>query len=122
MDLCQLNVLLILDHHQSKNTDTTFGVYKRQDWHLSMGNKVMQFDGNKMTLTVDDTEYKLTPGLETLIMLKHPRPTQFNSNDYEAYKSLVAQTKVKSFPNIAGTARPHEENGYTWGKDSRRRI
>ena len=97
---------LILDH-QSKNTDTTFGVYKRQDGHLSMGSKVVQFDGNKKTLTVDYTEYKLTPGLEALIMLKHPRPTQFNSNDYKAYKSLVAQTKVKPFPKIAGTARPH---------------
>ena len=38
---------------------------------------------------------------------KHPRPTQYNSNDYKTYKSLVAQTKVKSFPNMAGTARPH---------------
>ena len=30
-----------------------------------------------------------------------------NGNDYRAYKSLVAQTKVKSFPNPAGAARPH---------------
>ena len=60
----------------------------------------MQIDGNK-TLTVDDAEYKLTPGLEALIMLKHPRPTQFNNNDYKAYKSLDAQTRVKSFPNKA---------------------
>ena len=40
-------------------------------------------------------------------MLKHPRPTQYSSNDYKAYKSLVAQTKVTSFPNMVGTARPH---------------
>ena len=72
-----------------------------------MGNKIVQFDGNKKTLTVDDTEYKLSPGLEALVMLKHPRPTQFNSNDYQVYKSLVTQTKVKSFPNREGTARPH---------------
>ena len=67
----------------------------------------VQFNGNKKTLTVDDTEYKLTPGLEVLIMQKYPRLTQYNSNDYRAYKSLVAQTKVKSFPNPADTARPH---------------
>ena len=84
----------------TKNTDTTYG-------QLNMGNKVVQFDGNKKTLTVHDTEYKITPGLETLITLKDSRPTQFNSNDYKAYKSLVAQTKVKSFPNMAGTAGPH---------------
>ena len=95
-----------------------------------MGNKVVQFDRNKKTLTVDDTEYKHTPGLEALIMLKHPRPTQLNSNDNQEYKSLVTQTKVKSFLNRAGTARPHDkwkmeayaqDNGYIWGKDSRRR-
>ena len=91
----------------SKNADTTFGVYKRQDGQLSMGNKVVQFNGNKKTLTVDDTEYKLTPCLEALIMLKHPQPTKFNSNDYQVDKSLVTQTKVKSFPNRAGTVRPH---------------
>ena len=50
---------------------------------------------------------KLTPRLKALIMLKHPRPLQFNSNDYQVYKSLVTQTKVNSFPNRAGTARQH---------------
>ena len=50
-----------------------------------MGNKVVQFDGNGKTLIVDDTVYKITPGLKALIMLKHPRPTQFNSG-YKAKK------------------------------------
>ena len=39
-----------------------------------------------------------------MIILKHPRPIQFNSSDYKAYKSLVAQTNVKPFPNRAGNA------------------
>ena len=59
------------------------------------------------TLLVDDTEYKLTPGLLVLITNKHSRAGQWNSNDYKEYKPLVAQTKVKSFPNRTGTARPH---------------
>ena len=42
-----------------------------------------------------------------LITNKHPRPDQWKTNDYKVYKSLVAQTKVKSFSNRAGTARPH---------------
>ena len=41
-----------------------------------------------------------------LITNKHPRPDQWKTNDYKVYKSLVAQTKVKSFPNWEGTARP----------------
>ena len=60
---------------------------------------------NKKTLTVDNTKNKLTPGLEVLIVQKHLRPTQYNTNDYRAYYNLIAQTKVKSFP--AGAARPH---------------
>ena len=70
-----------------------------------MGSKVLRFDGNKMILTVDDTMYKLTPGLVELISSKHPRPDQWKPNDYQVYKSRVAQTKVKSFPNRAGGAR-----------------
>ena len=59
-----------------------------------MGSKAVQLNGK--TLIVDDTEYKLTTGLRALIALKYPRTSQWNSNDYRAYKSLVAQTKVKS--------------------------
>ena len=55
----------------------------------------------------DDTEYKLTPGLLVLKTNKHPRAGQWNSNDYQVYNSLVAQTKVKSFPNRTGATRPH---------------
>ena len=76
-------------------------------WQLGMGNKVVRLDINGKTLLVDDTEYKLTPGLLVLITSKHPRLTQYNSNDYKVYKPLVAQTEVKSFPNMAGAARPH---------------
>ena len=89
----------------NKNADNTFGIYKKRGGQLGMGNKVTHVNGR--ILSVDDTEYKLTPGLFAVIAEKHPRPTQYNSNDYKAYKSLVAQTKIKSFPNMAGTARPH---------------
>ena len=47
-------------------------------------NRVLQLGANGKTLAIDDTEYKLTPGLEALIMLKYPQPTQYNSNDYKA--------------------------------------
>ena len=63
-----------------KNTDTTFGIRKRQDGQLGMGSKVVRFDGNKNILTVDDTEYKITSGLLVLITNKHPRPEQWKSN------------------------------------------
>ena len=43
-----------------KNVDTTFGIYMRGDGELVMGNKVVQLDENKKTLTVDDTVYDFT--------------------------------------------------------------
>ena len=39
-------------------------------------------------------------------MQKHPRISQWPSNDYRAYKCLSSQTKVRSHPNPRGTARP----------------
>ena len=71
----------------------------RGDGELAMGNKVVQIDKNKMTLTVDDTVYDLTPGLYAFIMQKHPRISQWPSRDYQAYKSLCKQTKIRLFPN-----------------------
>ena len=41
---------------------------------LVMGNKVVLVDGNRKTLTVDDIEYELTPGLQALVIQKHPQP------------------------------------------------
>ena len=72
-----------------------------------MGNKAVQLDKNGKTLTVDDTVYKLTSGLLELLTSKHPRPDQYNSNDKRLYSLLVAQTKVKSFPNRTDGTRPH---------------
>ena len=91
----------------NRNTDTTFGIHRRQDGQLGIGNKVIRLDANGKTLSVDDTGHKITPGLFVLITKKHPLTGQWNSNDYQVYKSLVAQTKVKSFPNRTGASRPH---------------
>ena len=88
----------------NRNTDTNFGIHRRQDGQLGIGNKVVRLDANGKTLSVNDTGYKLTPGLFVLITKKHPWAGQWNSNDYQVYKSLVAQTKVKSFPNRTGVS------------------
>ena len=90
----------------SKTADTTFGFYKK-DGQLSMENKSVRLDIKRKILTVDDTAYKLRPGLLELITDKHPRPDQYNSNDKEVYRSLAAQTRVKSFRNRTDGIRPH---------------
>ena len=89
-----------------KTADTTFGFYT-EDGKLSMGNKAVRLDIKRKILTVDDTVYKLTSGLLELITNKHPQPNQYKSNDKEVYRSLVAETRVKLFPNRTDGARPH---------------
>ena len=57
----------------------------------------MHIEGN--TLKVDDKEYELTPGLRMLILYKKPRPQHYTSEDYSVYKAIVAQTRVRDYPN-----------------------
>ena len=49
----------------------------------------------------------LTSVLLELIKKTSTTPHQYNSNDKEVFRSLVAPTRVKSFPNRTDGARPH---------------
>ena len=91
----------------SKIVDNTFGIYIRGDGKLVMGNKIVEIDENKKILTVDGREYDLTPGVRPIITKKHPQPSQWSFSDYQVYKSLCQQTKVRSHLNPEGAARPH---------------
>ena len=71
-----------------------------------MGIKVVHFDGDAGILSVDNTEYKITSGLDALILKKEPKNTQYSDIDLKVYKKLVTQTKVKSFPKVAGASKP----------------
>ena len=69
----------------------------------------MHIEGN--TLKIDDKEYELTPGMRMLILYKKPRPQHYTSEDYSVYKAIVAQTRVRAYPNKrTGSARPRS----TW--------
>ena len=70
-----------------------------------MGNSIVHIEGN--TLKEDNKEYELTPGLRMLILYKKPRPQHYTSDDYSVYKEIVAQTRVRAYPNKrTGSARP----------------
>ena len=93
-----------------KNVDATFSIFRRQDGQLQMGSEIVKISENGTILDVDGVEYDLTPDLHTLIVQKHPRPNQWTSGDYQAYKYLSIQTKVRSHPNPRGVTRPRS----TW--------
>ena len=89
----------------SKPVDNTFGFYKKNgQW---MGNKAVRLDTKGKILSVHDTVYKHTFGLLKLITNKHPRLGLYINNDKGVYRSLVAQTRVRSFPNKTVGARSH---------------
>ena len=46
------------------------------------------------------------------ITQKHPQVNQWPSRDYGTYKSLSAQTKVKSYPNPSGSSQPRATSKY----------
>ena len=100
---------------RGKNLDTTFGIYRRKDGQLQMGNKIVEIDEHEKVLIVDGIRYDNTPGLWAFITQKHPQVSQWSSQDYRTYKSLSAQTKVKSHPNPRGSTRPHATWKYKHG-------
>ena len=89
--------------------ELTFGIHATGDGRNAMGNSIVRIEGN--TLKVDDKEYELTPGLRMLILYKEQRPQHYTSDDYSVYKAIVAQTRVRAYPNKrTGSARPRS----TW--------
>ena len=56
--LTDIDGALTTQHARSKsdkNIDISFGLYRKQDGQLSMGNKAVRLNVNGKTLTVDDT-------------------------------------------------------------------
>ena len=85
--------------------DLTFGIHATGDGRYGMGNSIVHIEWN--TLKVNDKEYDLTPGLRMLILHKKPRQQHYTSDDYSVYKAVVAQTRVRDYPNkCTGPVRP----------------
>ena len=63
-----------------KNLDITFGIYRRKDGQLQMGNKIVEIDEHDKFLIVDGTKYDFTPDLWAFITQKHSQVSQWLSN------------------------------------------
>ena len=72
---------------------------------LPLGSEIVEIDENERFLIVHGTKCDFTPGLWAFITQKHPQVSQWPSRDYRTYKSLSAQTKIKSNPNPGGSTR-----------------
>ena len=76
--------------------DEYFGIVRYKNKYR-MGNKVILMKGDD--IIVDDTVYKGTPGLWSLIMYKKPNEDTYTEEDMRVYGQLVHQTNVMSAPN-----------------------
>ena len=88
-----------------KNLDTTFGIYRRKDGQLQIGNKIVEVDEHDKFLIVDGTRYDFTPGLWAFITQKHPQVSQWSSHDYRTYNSEhILRTNIGAVrPTLSGT-------------------
>ena len=82
--------------------DLTLGIHAKGDGRYAMVNSIVI--SKEMA---DDKEYELTYGLRMLILYKKQRPQHYTSDDYSVYKAIVAQSRVRTYPNKrTGSARP----------------
>ena len=93
----------------SSKTDEYFGIYKQPDGEYQMGDAVVKFKDDN--ITVAGTQYTGTDGLWNLIMQK--KPSNFTDKDLDMYNQLVTHTNVMNHPNnVKPGSRPRAT--YKW--------
>lgn len=80
--------------------DNVYGIYENDDGKLQMGNKHIFIDND--SIGVDDTVYKGTEGLWTLVTDSKPKAKLYDENDRTNYKKLLKQTGVIFDPHKTG--------------------
>ena len=95
------------------NTDKTFGINKVGD-HYFIGHTYVGISENN--ILVDDEEFKGTPGLWKLIMLKEPMDSDFSNEDYMNYGRITVKTNVLHQGNNPKNPYPKSSSSIKWGK------
>ena len=90
----------VMDRFSNDKKDKYFGIVRHKNKYR-MGNKTILMKGGD--IIVDDTAYKSTPGLWSLIMYKKPNKNTYTEEDMRVYEKLVHQTNVMSAPNNVGS-------------------
>ena len=101
-----------LTEYNNAKIDKYFGIEHLDDNKYMMGDKELTVDGNS-NIHVDGIEYKGTPGLWMLVILKAPNDDDYTSDDLDQYRNLVKQTNVMLHPrNLKSSSRP--TTTYKW--------
>ena len=75
--------------------DKYFGIVPDGEHHYKMGKTRVQIDGSD--ILIDDTRYKGSKGLWSLIMRRVP--SDFSHEDLITYRDLVLKTNAMAYPN-----------------------
>lgn len=81
--------------HNNMNTakfgDPVYGIKKQRDSYY-IGNNVVEIkNGN---LLIDNQTYRLTNGLQSLLLTRKPDPGTYTDNDLTTYKDILQQTNA----------------------------
>lgn len=82
--------LPINDWFKISDLDKTYGPKKLVGDKITLGDKEIKFENSD--LIIEETSYRLTPGLSRLIFFKNPIP--YTEHDLEVYKSILLQTSA----------------------------
>ena len=90
-----------LNEYNKDNLDKYYGIQRDKNNELVMGEKKVIVDENS-NIQVDNTTYKGTTGLWSLIMLTAPKDNTFTERDLEEYRELALRTNVMNHPLSVG--------------------
>ena len=109
MKLGPLAVNALIEAFTREGVDRTYGIYAK-DKVFYMGNKQIIIKDND--ITVDNFEYKGTPGLWELITSKNP--INYTDEDKEKYWQLLIQTNTIYQNNDPTKTRPKSNKSFKW--------
>ena len=100
-----------LSHYLSldkKVLDKYFGIQRKADGRLVLGNTEISVEGSK--ITVGNETFDATPGVWSLIMLNNPQ--EYTSEDYDVYRTIAGIADVANNPQNVGNGRPEQTHKY----------
>ena len=99
------------DYLNRSYPDETFGIRKEEGLHY-IGNKQATIVDNN--ITIDDENFKGTPGLWELIMSKRSNDNYYTYKDYENYEKLMLKTNALYGNNDPKTRYPKSSKSDKW--------
>lgn len=94
-----------------QEVDKTFGIYDK-DGKFYIGDSPIEIHDDN--ITVKGTEYRGTPGLWELLIMKEPDRNIYTENDRAEYAEIMKQTSAMKHGNNPASNKPKSSKGYKY--------